>query len=324
MIPAVSKSLDQLFIDWAVRRQLPRLSIHHRMAHLRVAEQRLQKDIPDAQLFAPLATAVPTPTAANPLRDGRLQTTRTAPPYVPAVAQMWGCDAEMAGLTSQWITRDEPRKLVILVSGWAMWPGVAASLWPLSRLDRAGFDVVLPGLPWMSRVPFPGRDPCANIVRLAQAVSGVLQLALWAHELGHSKVVLCGTSLGAHLVALAATLPGAVHAEACVLEKPMACLSDPIRLHAEAEPYWREHVAQRLDRVYRAVSPLERDPAITGGRVVVLGGVHDQVMPIERAQALADHFQVPLRPIKASHLVDLGRTRRLIEVLTQPDRNAGS
>ena len=324
MLGVFAAGLDRAFIELGIRPTLPRLSIDRSLRRLAIAEQKTQRDLPDAALFCapsePLQRADRVPQSVGCLREEWL----SGPPLDVPIAQEWGYSAQSAHtVTSRWYVRNSPRPLAILVNGWLPLPRLEPKrLWPIERLDQAGFDVVLPPLPWNARatpgvlaVEFPGRDPCSNIIELARAASELVRIVGWAREQGRQRIMLCGTSLGAHLVALFATLPEARGVDRLVLEKPLSFLSDPIRWHARGESTWCQHVADRLERVYRVVSPLDRKPAVDPDRIRVIGGTLDQVTPIAAAQAVADHFQVPLQTIRASHLFDPDRSRRLLRLL---------
>jgi hypothetical protein len=324
VLGVLAAGLDRTFIELGIRPTLPRLSIDRSLRKLAIAEQRTQRDLPDAKLFSarypPLQQTHDAPPKAGFPREQWL----TGTPLDVPIAQDWGYPVESERMvTSHWYLRDSPRPLVILVSGWLPLPKLQPPrLWPIERLDQAGFDVVLPPLPWNRHaargeqaVTFPGRDPCINIIELARAAGELARIVGWARERGHPRIMLCGMSLGAHLVGLFATLPQAHNADRLVMEKPLSFLSDPIRWHARGESRWCQHVADRLERVYRGVSPLDRKPTVDPERIRVIGATLDRVTPIAAAQAVADHFQVPLQPIRASHLFDPDRSRRLLRLL---------
>jgi hypothetical protein len=151
---------------------------------------------------------------------------------------------------------------------------------------------------------------------MACVASELAQLVCHAKGQGHPSIVMCATSLGSHAVALLATLPEAQQVDRFLLEKPLGQLSDLIRWHARGDPIWCQHIADRLQRVYRSVCPLDRKPVASPEQVTVIGATFDQVTPIRAAQEVADHFHVPLRPIKASHLFDPDRSQRLLRWLT--------
>ncbi len=324
LLGAFAAGLDRAFIEWGIVPTLPRLSINRSLRKLAIAEQRTQKDLPDSVLFSSQFGPLRREVSQSRQLSGTRKERHIGTPIAVPIAEQWGYSSEPTRVvSSHWYLRSAPRPLVILVSGWVPFPNIAPNwMWPMGRLDQAGFDVVLPPLPWNIRAApsgrsaaFPGRDPCLNIIEMARAASELARIVRWALEQGHRKITLCGTSLGAHLVALFATLPEAQGIDRLVLEKPLSFLSDPIRWHARGESTWCQHVADRLERVYRAVSPLDRKPTVAPERVRVVGATLDLVIPIGAAQSVADHFHVPLQPINASHLYDLGRAQRLLRLL---------
>ena len=322
LLQGVAAGLDRAFLELSVRPSLPRLSMHRSSKKLLVAEQRTQSDIGDAALFrtsqASLCVESTQASSTGGLRE--LQTTGTVPSL--PLAEKWGVTAELHRPSAHWYVRGEPRPLVILVSGWSPSLRIEPAVrWPIARLDRAGFDVAVPSLPWKRHgrrdptTAFPGADPCWNIVTIACIASELVQLVCYAKSQGHPSIIMCATSLGSHAIALLATLPEAQLVDRFLLEKPLGQLSDLIRWHARGDPIWCKHIADRLQRVYRSVCPLDRKPMVSPGQVTVIGAAFDQVTPIRAAQEVADHFQVPLRPIKASHLFDPSRTQRLLRWL---------
>ena len=315
--------LDRAFVALAIRPTLPRLTVERGLRQLAIAEQRTVSDLTESLLFDNASPPLHFEVVRRPAVGTARHLACSGEPVPVPLASQWGDthDATCA-VRSRWLVRDRPRPLVILVGGWLPRASILSSrLWPVSRLDRAGFDVVLPALPWQAAglasspfiKPFPSRDPCYNLVEMARAAGELVRLVQCARQLGHPSILLCGTSLGAHLVALFATLPAARLVDGYWLEKPLRNLSDSVRWHARAACDLRQHVADRLARVYRAVSPLERRPWVTPDRMCIVGATFDQVTPIDSVQAIADHFQVLLRPVAASHLFDPGRTQRLLD-----------
>ncbi len=123
-------------------------------------------------------------------------------------------------------------------------------------------------------------------------------------------------SLGAYWVALLATIHTISHADLYVMEKPLAKMSDPLRLHGRGADELRARVAERLERVYRAVSPLERQPRVASTRVLVIGAEFDRVTSLAGAQALATHFNGELLKVRASHLIDTNRSQNMLAVVS--------
>jgi hypothetical protein len=316
----IASSVDRAFLAATVRRSLPRLSIHRGLRRLAIAEARTQREIPDSALFCESARQgwTQTPGAANALGVRELRVTQVLEPI--AIAAKWGCWTGMGELSSLWRLRDVPRPLLVLVGGWnATRYLTPARLWPLAALDRLNVDIAIPCLQWRWRESnalrtFPSNDPCMNVIAVASLVNGLVQIIERARSQGHPSVSVFAASLGAHLAALVATLPAAQSVDRFVLEKPLGHLSDLVRWHAPGDPTWCHHVADRLERVYRSVDPLQREPTVAPERVTVIGATFDRVTPLEAAHSVASHFHVPLQPIKASHLFDPGRSRRLLQL----------
>jgi hypothetical protein len=323
LLQRIAVGIDRAFLELSVRPTLPRLSMHRSFRKLLIAEQRTQSDIDDTALFCTSQCSLSVESAPVPnAREVREQRTTGILPSLPLAAK-WGETGELQQPSARWYLRTEPRPLAILVGGWSPFRPVEPFVrWPVESLDRAGFDVAVPSLPWKRHgrregvVTFPSADPCWNIVTMACVASALAQLVRHAKSQGHPSIVVCACSLGAHAVALLATLPEAQQVDRFLLEKPLGQLSDLVRWHARGDPMWCQHIADRLQRVYRSVCPLDRKPVASPEQMTIIGATFDQVTPIGAAQEVADHFQVPLRPIKASHLFDPSRTRRLLHWLT--------
>ena len=122
------------------------------------------------------------------------------------------------------------------------------------------------------------------------------------------------------MAALSATLPAGKLADRYVLEKPLGRISDPLRFHGGSEAALRSEIADRLDAVYRAVSPLDRVPTVGSRHIAVVGGEFDQVARLAAACNFATHFHASLIRAGASHLFDLHRSQRLVQILSEnPD-----
>jgi pimeloyl-ACP methyl ester carboxylesterase len=304
LLQGFAETLDRAFIHWGLRPNLPEITPASRLEKLLLAEQRTRVGINDAELFPKQCMSL-------------------TPPTVPLQRQ-WGPSGQACYSTfSRWYVRSAARPLVMLVSGWSPVAGIDSTwFWPRGQLYRSGFDVVLLqphgkalGTRRTRAAKFPSRDPSLNIIELARAANALLQHVHIARERGYQRISLCGTSLGAHLVGLVATMPECNLIDRFILDKPVGRLSDPIRWHARGDRALLCNVAERLDRVYRFVCPLDRSPTADTHRIDVIGAIWDQVVPLRTAQSVADHFQVPLRQIKASHLFDPYRSQRLLRLL---------
>jgi len=231
---------------------------------------------------------------------------------------------------SHWYVRQSSRPLLIAVTGWQPIGAIAAEhLWPIKQLDRAGFDVAILKLPAVrvssastAKARFPSHDPSCNLIALARFTCCIQQLLLIAKSRGHERIVIWGTSLGAHLVALLATVEQPTLADHYMLEKPLVRMSDPLRLHGRGSPCIRRDVALRLDRVYRAVSPIERPSRVDPNRVHVISALSDCVTPASGARQLAEHFGATVHPVEGSHLWDPDRSKRTVAMMRLATTNS--
>ncbi len=323
LLGALASGVDEAFLAWSVRPAQPRLTLHSSLRSLAIAEQRTQSDIAEDALFDPAPVSVRVQAIGSKRDSGVHTQLATCELPEPTIAHRWGLSGVPRELSIPLYLRAAPRPLIILMSGWSPTSYLGPALaWPLQRLAAAGFDVAVPLLPWAPKPrdgtnSFPSSDPCWNIVTVAVVTLGLAQLVRYARNRGHPTVIVAATSLGAYLAATFATRPEAALIDHMVLEKPLGQLSDLVRWHARGDPVWCQHVADRLQRVYRSVCPLDRAPKLTAERVTVIGAEFDRVTPLSAAQQVADHFQVPLRQIKASHLFDPGRATRLLKLLTE-------
>ena len=325
-----AEALDRAFIRLFIRPTLPVITRQSSLSRLRFAETRTATGVSDEDLFEEQSIANVHLANSRRLADGRRALVRRwSAPRVPVESSWFATIAHEPAVSARWYVRETPRPLLVLVGGWQ--PIRARQLlWPVRALDRAGFDVVVPVLTIHDMRPtethsqrFPNPDPLRNIVELARAAISMRQILLQARELGHPSVSVWGVSLGAHAVALTATLPSPAIADRFVLDKPVARMSDALRFHGSGLQRLRDEVALRLDRVYRVVSPLERRPCAASAQMRVIGARFDQVAPIGGALALAQHFGAILQTVEASHLWDRGRLTRMFEILN-PRTNSTS
>lgn len=314
----LAEALDHAFIRFGIRPTLPVVSSRSRLARLRRAEERTQPELTDARLFPTPVLPHVSAVRSRVTRGGSHCVSREWTAAAIPLEFDWGIETrESLPVRTDWYTRTAPRPLLIALAGWTPIRGLAQRvLWPVERLDRAGFDLVIPSLQskaekgWRSwQVDFPSADPSSNLLEVARGVSAIRQIVAYARELGHDPIVVWGASLGAYLVALLGTTTP-TQFDALVFEKPLARLSDPLRWHGRGTDADRQDVALRLDRVYRAVSPLERQPQVDSSKVYVVGALYDRVTTFESAARLAAHFGVSPEPVRASHLYDSGRTER--------------
>ena len=316
--------LDRAFIELCIRPTLPAVRSGSKFTRLSLAEERTRIGLTDTALFPAMFTPKSTITRSRALGEGGRVLTLCWPAQSVSLETDWFSNNQPSRQAmSRWYLRDTPRPLVVLVSGWSPIGSLSERLlWPIRQLDQAGYDVAVPilaanagGSSSTARSTFPGRDPSRNIVELVRRAATVEQVLRLGHELGHDPILVWGNSLGAHIVALLITLRARAYVSLYVLEKPVSRLSEPIRLHGRGTNDSRHEIADRLDQVYRGVSPLDRLSRVDPKQVLVIGGKFDKVTPIAGAKLLARHFNAPLRQIKASHVFDPTHSGRLLEVV---------
>ena len=316
-----AESLDRAFVRFCIRPTLPAITRNSPLVRLQLAESRMESGVQDEDLFPEQLGAECDISSSRSLTGGRRELVRRwLAPQVPLESDWFPDSPRIQSVTSKWYLRDAPRPLLILVRGWGPHGAFATSLLgPMRALDQIGYDIVIPNLAVNTHQafgnPFPGQDPCRNIVEIARAASMLGQVLLLARNLGHDSILVWGTSLGAHIAALLATLPVARLADRYILEKPLGRISDPMRFHGRVEPALLRQIADRLDGVYRAVSPLDRIPTVDPRRVTVIGSEFDRVTLPSAAQAVARHFCASQIQVKASHLFDLDRVPRLKQIM---------
>lgn len=215
------------------------------------------------------------------------------------------------------LTRGEPRPIAVLIHGYLMGnPVVEERVWPIQRLDALGFDVALFMLPFHAsradprrsgRPEFPGADPRIAHEGFRQTVTELRELLRWLRGRGHGLAGVMGMSLGGYTAALAATVTSELDFVVPII--PLASLSDFALeqgdLPEAPEPRALEH--RLLEEVHRIVSPVAREPLVTGERMVVVGARADRITPLRHARRLSAHFHAPLVTFPGGHLFQLGR-----------------
>lgn len=224
------------------------------------------------------------------------------------------------------------RPVVVLVHGYMAGSFVVEErIWPITRLMRAGFDVLLFTLPFHgSRVrtgrgvpEFPGEDPRFNVEGFRQALLDLRSLIGFLLERGHPRVGAIGMSLGGYLVALAATVEPRLDFVVPII--PLSSLADFANEQGWLSPLSDEAAAQHalLESIYRRVSPVARPALVPPERCLVVAGKADRVTPAAHARRLSVHLRAPLQSFYGGHLLQLGRGEafeRVIELMHGPRR----
>jgi len=249
-------------------------------------------------------------------------------PLDSEVSERYLSARENAVAVARHFRRGQPRPVVILIHGYMAGPFVFEErVWPIGRLSRAGFDVVLFTLPFhgsrarvgYGRVPeFPGYDPRINVEGFRQAVLDLQNLIDWLLAQGHPRVGAIGMSLGGYTASLLATVEPRL--DFVVPLVPLSSLADFAREQGSLSPVPDEAAAQHalLEGIYRRVNPVARPALVAAERCLVVAAKADRVTPAAHARRLSVHLRAPLHSFYGGHLLQLGRAEafeRVIELM---------
>lgn len=249
-------------------------------------------------------------------------------PLDPEVSERYLSARENAVAVARHHQRGPARPAVILIHGYMA--GAFAfeeRLWPMARLDRAGFDVVLFTLPFHASrarlgygaVPeFPGGDPRLNVEGFRHAIFDLQNLVDWLLRRGHPRVGAIGMSLGGYTASLLATVESRLDFMVPVI--PLSSLGDFAREQGSLSPVPEQAAAQHalLESIYQRVNPVARPALVPGDRCLVVAAKADRVTPAAHARRLSLHFRAPLHSFYGGHLLQLGRGEafeRVIELM---------
>ena len=251
----------------------------------------------------------------------------------PEVTERYASARENGIAVARRYQRGQPRPAVIMIHGYMAGPfAFEERIWPLSRLDQAGFDVLLFTLPFhglrvragRGAVPeVPGEDPRLNVEGFRQAVFDLQNLISWLLAQGHPRVGAIGMSLGGYTAALLATVEPRLDFVVPIV--PLSSLADFAREQGWLSPIADEAAAQHalLESIYRRVNPIARPALVPPERCLVVAAKADRVTPTAHARRLAVHLRAPLHSFYGGHLLQLGRAEafeRVIELITDAAR----
>jgi Alpha/beta hydrolase family len=261
-------------------------------------------------------------------RDGTvtdLSWTSGFTPLDPEVAERYAGARENAVAVARRFQRGSRRPVVILIHGYMAGPfSLEERIWPLSRLDRAGFDVVLFTLPFhglrvragRGKVPeFPGGDPRFNVEGFRQAIFDLQNLVGWLFAQGHPRVGTLGMSLGGYMAALLATAESRLDFVVPII--PLSSLGDFAREQGSLSPNPEEAAAEHalLESIYRRIDPVARPMLVPPERCLVISAKADRVTPVAHARRLSVHMRAPLQSFYGGHLLQLGRAEAFERVI---------
>jgi esterase/lipase len=201
---------------------------------------------------------------------------------------------------------------------------VEGRIWPIESLMERGFDVAVLVLPHHAsrrgedvegRLPlFPHPDGRFTVEGIRQAIFDARAAMQVLERRGARKIGAVGMSLGGYTVGLLATVEPELAFAVPVI--PLACFADwnrEMRTLVGSPERKRRHY-RAIERLTRAISPLERPAAIQTERIHVVAASVDRITPNRHAERLAEHFGAPLRTFRGGHLLQFGLEDALEEV----------
>ncbi|MET0386860.1 MAG: hypothetical protein ABW321_12915 [Polyangiales bacterium] len=220
---------------------------------------------------------------------------------------------------ARWFRHDgAPRPCVVLIHGYMGGSfALEQRLWPVKRLFRSGFDVVMTVLPLHGprraeargyRPPaFPSSDVRFTIEGFRQLVFDHRAIFDYLHSAGIVRLGVMGMSLGGYSAALLSTLEESLRFG--VLVVPLAAIEDFVHSNGRTVGAPTQQLAQHaaLARAHSAISPYTRPALVPGERMVVVAGEADLVTGLEHARKLSGHFGAELSLFHGGHLLHAGR-----------------
>jgi hypothetical protein len=164
---------------------------------------------------------------------------------------------------------------------------------------------------------FPGLDPVANFLGMAQAVSDTRALLAWLREEGASTIGLFGVSLGGHVTAMVAGLDEQLD---CVVagvptSDVATMLTDTMRARWGEEAVAASHVQDEAFRgLSRLVSPLAFPALVPLDRRHIYAAVGDRLVTPQQALALWHHWErCSILWLQGGHIANnVGASRRFV------------
>lgn len=297
--------------------------------------ERLEARFRDAPLdgfFASPAAIVPGERRVRALSQGGAVTdlswSSDYAPLDPEITERYLSARENAVAVARAFRGPQKRPVAILIHGYMAGPfAFEERVWPITRLYRAGFDVVLFTLPFhglrarpgYGAVPeFPGEDPRVNVEGFRHAVFDLQNLIDWLLRQGHPRAGVIGMSLGGYTAALLAGAEPRLDFVVPVI--PLSSLADFAREQGSLSPIPEQAAQQHtlLESIYRRVNPVARPVLVAAERSLVIAAKADRVTPAAHARRLSAHLRAPLHSFYGGHLLQLGRAEafeRVVELM---------
>ena len=250
-------------------------------------------------------------------------------PYQPPAdlpgAERWA-SGEANRRTHAYLLRrgDQPRAWAVVLHGHRMGEPRDLRLLGSKRLQHElGVDVAHLVLPMHGprgrggAHPFPGVDPVANLLGMAQAVADARTLLAWLRLGERLPIGVYGVSLGGHVAGLLAGLDDEL---ACVVAGvPTADLStmlaDTMRARWGDETLRASHVLDPDARVLsRLVSPLAFPALVPRDKLHIYAAIGDRLVTPQQAMMLWEHWDRPqILWLQGGHILNnVGASRRFV------------
>jgi hypothetical protein len=166
-----------------------------------------------------------------------------------------------------------------------------------------GYNVMLPALPLhgprkihpFSGTGFMTYNPVDIVHGLAQSAWDVRLLLSWIRAQGGERIALYGTSLGAHVSSLVASLDDGL--AGVILGVPTSNLLDvfarhvPLRLRKRAEEWGLLGAESR--RIHSVVTPLSLQPKVARDRRFIYAATGDRMATPKQAYQIWTHWEEP-------------------------------
>jgi pimeloyl-ACP methyl ester carboxylesterase len=341
MFTRASAAIDRSVVRFMERRMAPRTPrLDHGDARARLIE--LAGQYSDGTLGHP-SPMFPEPVHPQvellPAGDGPLGTQvvdlkfpSDYVPFHPLAREPYLAVTENQTCHARWWTSDRGRPTIVMIHGWGggnHWVTFRTFLVPYWL--RHGWDVVAFQLPFHgNRAPgtgmgksgalFPSPNPLRTNEGFAHAIYDLRALAMFLRQRGTSAVGAMGMSLGGYTTALWASIAGTGDvggADFAVAMIPAVSMSKLMWRHGETSPV-RARATKAgitedlLTDAFEVHAPTTRPPRMPKDRRFIIAGRGDRITPPEeQAEALADHWEVPILWFEGGHLAQIGRSDAL-------------
>jgi pimeloyl-ACP methyl ester carboxylesterase len=248
-------------------------------------------------------------------------------PFLPAARELHLRATANLTAHARWWTSGRGRPTIVLLHGWGgghHW--VTERAFATSYWLRHGYDVAAFVLPFHGeRAPgtgalrsgalFPSPNPLRTNEAFGQAIHDLRGLTRFLRGRGASAIGALGMSLGGYTTALWASVAGPDDVgglDFAVAMIPAVSFGRLMWRHGEHSPAHARAVKagiteDLLVEAFAVHAPTTRPPRIARDRRFVIAGRGDRITPPEHAEALARHWDVPVRWFDGGHLAQLGR-----------------